>query len=88
MIMEFKKKKENKDYIYDPLEKCKLIFKPGVTFNNGSLLNRKQSIITIESIQGFIKKESGNISMNFSTTTTNDCIYTVYSDGKFADIIT
>lgn len=82
--MEFKKRKE-KEFI-DPLEKCKVIFKEGVTFNNGNLLDRKQESLLIESVLNFEIGED-EIHMNFGTHGTTGFKYTVWKDGKFADII-
>ncbi len=82
----FKKRKEKE--IEDPLSICKRIFKAGVSFNNGNLLNKKQNTLFIESIRSFEKRSDNDISMKFDLSDKNGPFtFTVYKDGKFADII-
>ena len=84
--MEFKKK-QPKPY-ENPMDGCRRRFKSGITFNNGNLLQRKQSAVTILNIVEFHDNKCDDITMVFTADRpTNECIYTVYKDGKYADII-
>jgi len=82
--MEFKKRKEQK---LSPLQRCELKFKPGVTFNNGNIIGKEMNTLTIQSIKKFAGGTM-EVTMHFSSTTNSPCHYTVYKNGKFADIIT
>lgn len=84
--MEFKKKKP-RPYEH-PIDVCKRLFKEGITFNNGKVLNRKQVDVTISSVIKFIDN-GHDITMKFTAhSPSNECSYTMYKSGIFADIIT
>ena len=82
--MEFKKKRENKN---TPLEICKNKFKEGMTFNNGNIIDRPQRDVFIHSIRKFTDRISA-VSMDFEHSPGMSCTFTMYKDGKYADIIT
>lgn len=76
--------KRKEKVVFNPLEYCKRLFTPGTVFNNSKIIDSVLDNYTIDKKSWFYTDNSGDVMVELGG---RYGAFTLYSNGKYAEII-